>query len=89
MTEIVKRKVTEIIIGMIMTSIIILTGFFYNTKSDIYYLKDKTAVTEEKVTTLEKRVNASDVNYAKIMESQYYIIKTLDEIKAEIKDGKK
>ena len=81
MKTIIKEKAVEIILTLLVTSVIVITGFYYNTKNDIDYLKDGHISNYQNINTLEDRMNKKDVSDQVICTKLDYITQMLEEMR--------
>lgn len=79
-------KLSEHLLSIGITVLVVAIGFYYTTKFDIVALKRDNNAHTVQIETLDKRLNEKDVQFERIITQQDYIIKMLEEVRKDIKD---
>ena len=79
-------KLSEHLLSIGITVLVMAIGFYYTTKFDIVTLKRDSSTHTIQIETLDKRLNEKDVQFERIITQQDYMIKMLEEVRKDIKD---
>lgn len=86
MKRIIKEKAVEIVLGLLLSSAILFTGFYYNTQSDLDYLMSDNKTIHVEIDNLDDRMDKDDLETMEIKTDMKYIIQMLQEIKDSINE---